>query len=443
MRMLLNLKNIYKNYGKEPLIVPVLKDVSLEVKQGDYVAIMGPSGSGKTTLMNIIGCLDRASTGTYLFEDEDISEMNDDALSDLRLNKIGFVFQNFNLLSSETAQENVALPLIYAGIHKEERNHRADVALSKVGLQDRTTFKPSQLSGGQKQRVAIARALINHPRILLADEPTGALDQASGKQVMELFKALNDEGVTIIMITHDASVASHAKKILHIIEGISLSTVINIPIIFILFSLISVFFIIKVLYKTIYLEGSVTIFNQRKSRSKVINFKGSINILKNYFLLLFNIKEIFLEYIFSFLIIFIIVIRTELKSSPEIIFQFIVLFSLISNGVIYSYKRWYSFHPKKIFNTILKLDTVIFTITNILISTTISLIVLHEFKFDYIAFNFMTYILLTFIQKKLNLEYVNDGKSSVIFILLYGVISFVSFIILQNGVSLCINYLKG
>lgn len=228
-----------------------------------------------------------------------------------------------------------------------------------------------------------------------------------------------------------------------IIEGISLSTVINIPIIFILFSLISVFFIIKVLYKTIYLEGSVTIFNQRKSRSKVINFKGSINILKNYFLLLFNIKEIFLEYIFSFLIIFIIVIRTELKSSPEIIFQFIVLFSLISNGVIYSYKRWYSFHPKKIINTILKLDTVIFTITNILISTTISLIVLHEFKFDYIAFNFMTYILLTFIQKKLNLEYVNDGKSSVIFILLYGVISFVSFIILQNGVSLCINYLKG
>ena len=219
MPMLLNLKNIYKNYGKEPLIVPVLKDVSLEVEQGDYVAIMGPSGSGKTTLMNIIGCLDRASLGTYLFEDEDISEMNDDALSDLRLNKIGFVFQNFNLLSSETAQENVALPLIYAGVDKETRNHRANVALSKVGLADRTTFKPSQLSGGQKQRVAIARALINNPRILLADEPTGALDQASGKQVMELFKALNAEGVTIIMITHDASVASHAKKILHIIDG--------------------------------------------------------------------------------------------------------------------------------------------------------------------------------------------------------------------------------
>ena len=218
-QMLLNLQNIDKNYGKEPLIVPVLKDVSLEVAQGDYIAIMGPRGSGKTTLMNIIGCLDRASEGTYLFEEEDISEMNDDALSDLRLNKIGFVFQNFNLLNSQTAQENVALPLIYAGINKEERNLRANVTLSKVGLADRTTFKPNQLSGGQKQRVAIARAIINNPKILLADEPTGALDQASGKQVMELFKALNDEGVTIIMITHDANVASHAKKILHIIDG--------------------------------------------------------------------------------------------------------------------------------------------------------------------------------------------------------------------------------
>lgn len=218
-QMLLNLQNIDKNYGKEPLIVPVLKDVSLEVAQGDYIAIMGPSGSGKTTLMNIIGCLDRASEGTYLFEEEDISEMNDDALSDLRLNKIGFVFQNFNLLNSQTAQENVALPLIYAGVDKETRNHRANVTLSKVGLADRTTFKPNQLSGGQKQRVAIARAIINNPKILLADEPTGALDQASGKQVMELFKTLNGEGVTIIMITHDANVASHAKKILHIIDG--------------------------------------------------------------------------------------------------------------------------------------------------------------------------------------------------------------------------------
>ena len=217
--MLLELKNIFKNYNEEQMIVPVLKDVSFHVNEGDYVAIMGPSGSGKTTLMNIIGCLDKMSEGSYFFDQEDVSKMDENTLSDLRLNKIGFVFQNFNLLSSETAQENVALPLIYAGIKKEERNERAKEALTKVGLQERTQFKPNQLSGGQKQRVAIARAIINHPKILLADEPTGALDQASGKQVMELFQSLNDEGVTIIMITHDAKVASHAKKVLHIIDG--------------------------------------------------------------------------------------------------------------------------------------------------------------------------------------------------------------------------------
>ena len=217
--MLLELKNIFKNYNEEQMIVPVLKDVSFHVNEGDFVAIMGPSGSGKTTLMNIIGCLDKMSEGSYFFDQEDVSKMDENTLSDLRLNKIGFVFQNFNLLSSETAQENVALPLIYAGIKKEERNKRAKEALTKVGLQERTQFKPNQLSGGQKQRVAIARAIINHPKILLADEPTGALDQASGKQVMELFQSLNDEGVTIIMITHDAKVASHAKKVLHIIDG--------------------------------------------------------------------------------------------------------------------------------------------------------------------------------------------------------------------------------
>lgn len=217
--MLISLSNIYKNYGSESMIVPVLKDVSLNVKSGDYLAIMGPSGSGKTTLMNIIGCLDHMSQGTYLFEQEDITHMSENALSDLRLHKIGFVFQNFNLLSYETALDNVALPLIYAGIKKEERTERAQQALKKVGLEERMLFKPSQLSGGQKQRVAIARAIINHPKVLLADEPTGALDQTSGKQVMELFQTLNDEGVTIIMITHDANVANHAKKILHIIDG--------------------------------------------------------------------------------------------------------------------------------------------------------------------------------------------------------------------------------
>lgn len=207
MPMLLNIQNIYKNYGKEPMIVPVLKDVSLEVVQGDYIAIMGPSGSGKTTLMNIIGCLDRASLGTYLFEDEDISEMNDDALSDLRLNKIGFVFQNFNLLSSETAQENVALPLIYAGIDKEKRNQRAIDVLNKVGLQDRISFKPSQLSGGQKQRVAIARALCMNPDIMLFDEPTSALDPEMIKEVLEVMKDLGKQGMTMVVVTHEMSFA--------------------------------------------------------------------------------------------------------------------------------------------------------------------------------------------------------------------------------------------
>ena len=219
MRMLLNLKNIYKNYGKEPLIVPVLKDVSLEVVQGDYVAIMGPSGSGKTTLMNIIGCLDRASTGTYLFEDEDISEMNDDALSDLRLNKIGFVFQNFNLLSSETAQENVALPLVYANISSKERRERAISMLEKVGLQDRMQHKPNELSGGQRQRVAIARALINNPAIIMADEPTGNLDSKSSEDIMEIFAQLNEQGKTIIVVTHEQEIALKTKRIITVRDG--------------------------------------------------------------------------------------------------------------------------------------------------------------------------------------------------------------------------------
>lgn len=207
MPMLLNLKNVYKNYGKEPMIVPVLKDVSLEVTQGDYIAIMGPSGSGKTTLMNIIGCLDRTSEGTYLFENEDISKMNDDALSDLRLNKIGFVFQNFNLLSSESAQENVALPLIYVGVDKEKRNQRAIDALNKVDLGDRITFKPSQLSGGQKQRVAIARALCMNPDIMLFDEPTSALDPEMIKEVLEVMKDLGKQGMTMVVVTHEMGFA--------------------------------------------------------------------------------------------------------------------------------------------------------------------------------------------------------------------------------------------
>lgn len=217
--MLLNLQGIYKSYTGL-VSVDVLKNVSFQVEEGEYVAIMGPSGSGKTTLMNIIGCLDHFTDGKYELDGDDVSNLSDKELSKVRLDKIGFVFQNFELLSGETAMDNVALPLVYAGVPKAERRQRAIEALGKVGLEERVNFYPTQLSGGQKQRVAIARALINRPRIILADEPTGALDQASGRQVMELFKSLNDEGVTIVMITHDANVAAKAKRIIRIVDGI-------------------------------------------------------------------------------------------------------------------------------------------------------------------------------------------------------------------------------
>ena len=200
-------------------MVPVLKDVSLQVEEGEYVAIMGPSGSGKTTLMNIIGCLDRPTTGTYELAGESVLNLKDKELSFVRLNRIGFVFQSFQLMPRESALDNVSLPLSYAGIKKKERRERARKALERVGLGDRANFKPTQLSGGQKQRVAIARAMVNNPKILLADEPTGALDSKSGKQIMELFEKLNEEGVTIVMITHDVNIAKNAKRILHIIDG--------------------------------------------------------------------------------------------------------------------------------------------------------------------------------------------------------------------------------
>ena len=196
--MLLNLSHIYKDYQQEKLVVPVLKDVSLSVEEGEYVAIMGPSGSGKTTLMNIIGCLDLPTSGSYELSGQDVLACKDRELADVRLNSIGFVFQSFHLLPRESALENVALPLIYAGVKKADREKRAAAALERVGLADRVDFKPTQLSGGQKQRVAIARAMVNNPKILLADEPTGALDSKSGKQIMELFDRLNEEGVTIV-----------------------------------------------------------------------------------------------------------------------------------------------------------------------------------------------------------------------------------------------------
>lgn len=217
--MILNLQNIFKDYQQDKLVVPVLKDVSLQVEEGEYVAIMGPSGSGKTTLMNIIGCLDRPTSGSYELAGEDILKYKDKDMSDVRLKSIGFVFQSFHLLPRQSALDNVALPLSYAGVKKKERRERAYKALERVGLAERVNFKPTQLSGGQKQRVAIARAMVNNPKILLADEPTGALDSKSGKQIMELFQALNDEGVTVVMITHDKEIASYAKRVVHIIDG--------------------------------------------------------------------------------------------------------------------------------------------------------------------------------------------------------------------------------
>ncbi len=219
--MIVKLNNIYKVYGQSgsETSVPALNDVSLTVNEGEYVAIMGPSGSGKSTLMNVIGCLDKPTSGEYFFEDMDVLKLKDRQMSDLRLNSIGFVFQSFYLMNEENAIENVALPLSYAGVKKKERERRAIEALSRVGLADRVKFRPDQLSGGQKQRVAIARAIVNNPKVLLADEPTGALDQKSGAAIMDLFQKLNDEGTTIIMITHDSNIASHAKKTYRIVDG--------------------------------------------------------------------------------------------------------------------------------------------------------------------------------------------------------------------------------
>ena len=218
--MILQMRDICKDYPMGKTVTRVLKNVNLDVSEGDYLAIMGPSGSGKTTLMNLIGCLDVPTSGSYLLGDREITKCSGKELADVRNKEIGFVFQSFHLLPKLTALDNVALPLLYGGVKKEERRERARAALETVGLSDRIDHRPDQLSGGQCQRVAIARAIVGKPRLLLADEPTGALDSASGAQVMELFQQLHADGSTIIMITHDRGIAHHADTIMTIKDGI-------------------------------------------------------------------------------------------------------------------------------------------------------------------------------------------------------------------------------
>ena len=217
---IVTMTDICKDYaqGKEP--VRVLKNVNLTVERGDYLAIMGPSGSGKTTLMNLIGCLDVPTSGAYLLDGKNLQDLSDNALADIRNRHIGFVFQSFHLLPKMDALDNVALPLLYAGVPLKERRARAEEALKAVGLAERIHFLPNQLSGGQCQRVAIARAIVGKPDLLLADEPTGALDSKSGGQIMEIFRQLSQEGMTIIMITHEQAVADCADKCYYILDGV-------------------------------------------------------------------------------------------------------------------------------------------------------------------------------------------------------------------------------
>ena len=219
MMPILKLTDICKDYqqGREP--VRVLKNINLTVERGDYLAIMGPSGSGKTTLMNLIGCLDIPTSGSYELDGKDLKDLSDDELAEIRNKHIGFVFQSFHLMPKLDARDNVALPLLYADVPLKERRQRAEEALKAVGLEDRMDFLPNQLSGGQCQRIAIARAMVGKPDILLADEPTGALDTKSGNQIMEIFRRLSDEGMTIIMITHEPAIAACADKTYHILDG--------------------------------------------------------------------------------------------------------------------------------------------------------------------------------------------------------------------------------
>ncbi len=218
--MLIDLKSIQKNYEIGTEVVHALKDITLTIDKGEYVAIMGPSGSGKSTLMNLLGCLDTATSGDYDLNGAAVSDMNDDQLAEIRNREIGFVFQTFNLLPRATALHNVELPLIYNGSSTSERKENAEDALSKVGLADRMNHRPNELSGGQRQRVAIARALVNKPSIILADEPTGNLDTRTGDEIMEIFESLHDAGNTIILVTHEEYIAEHSDRIIRLRDGL-------------------------------------------------------------------------------------------------------------------------------------------------------------------------------------------------------------------------------